>query len=394
MNKIAIIGGGPAGLICAISAKKQNPNLDITIFEKNDIASTILPTGGGRCNLSYNEIDIKIFAQNYPRGEKFLYSVFNRFFIEETLDFFKSIGIETYTQKDKRIFPKTDKSLDVIFALKNEIKRLNIKVANENVKDFSYQENAFYINKIKFQKLIIATGGRKNSLIESIKKLNIDFLEQKQALGGLEIEEKEFAQISGVSLKNINATAIFNKIKINLKEDLLFTHKGISGPLAYKISSLFSRENYQKENPIILKIQFTKIENLNLQNQLNSNPQKEILNLITDFCPKSLAKLLLEKNNILTNKKCHQINKEERKKIEIFLTNLELKILSPIKEGEIVYSGGVNLNEINPQTMETKKISGLYFCGEILNIDGFCGGFNLQNCWSTGYIAGTSVAEQ
>ena len=118
------------------------------------------------------------------------------------------------------------------------------------------------------------------------------------------------------------------------------------------------------------------------------------MNLITDFCPKSLAKLLLEKNNIPTNKKCHQINKEERKKIEIFLTNLELKILSPIKEGEIVYSGGVNLNEINPQTMETKKISGLYFCGEILNIDGFCGGFNLQNCWSTGYIAGTSVAEQ
>ena len=393
MNKIAIIGGGPAGLMSAITAKRNNPNLSIIIFEKNDIASTLLPTGGGRCNLSYKENDIKTFAQNYPRGEKFLYSIFNQFFLNDTIKFFNSIGIKTYTQNDKRIFPTTDKSLDVIFALKNEVQRLAIPIKKEEVTKIKKQENVFEINGQIFSKVVVATGGKKSELLNSIQELGIDVLEQKQALGSLEIKEKYFSTISGVSLQNIQATAFLGKKKQTFCEDILFTHKGISGPLAYKTSSIFSRENFDANNPIVLNLCFIKENELNLQNLLDKNPQKEIINLVANFIPKSMTKLLLEQNNIDTNKKCHQINKEERKKITKFLANLELHITNFIKDGEIVSSGGINLNEINSKTMESKKIQGLFFCGEIINVDGFCGGFNLQNCWSTGYVAGISLSK-
>jgi len=393
MNKIAIIGGGPAGLMSAITAKRNNPNLSIIIFEKNDIASTLLPTGGGRCNLSYKENDIKAFAQNYPRGEKFLYSIFNQFFVNDTIKFFNSIGIKTYTQNDKRIFPTTDKSLDVIFALKNEVQRLAIPIKKEEVTKIKKQENGFEINGQIFSKVVVATGGKKSELLNSIQELGIDILEQKQALGSLEIKEKYFSTISGVSLQNIQATAFLGKKKQTFCEDILFTHKGISGPLAYKTSSIFSRKNFDANNPIVLNLCFIKENELNLQNLLDKNPQKEIINLVANFIPKSMTKLLLEQNNIDTNKKCHQINKEERKKITKFLTNLELHITNFIKDGEIVSSGGINLNEINSKTMEAKKLQGLFFCGEIINVDGFCGGFNLQNCWSTGYVAGISLSK-
>ena len=243
MNKIAIIGGGPAGCICAILAQRNNPYLDITIFEKNDIASTLLPTGGGRCNLSYNENNIKSFAQNYPRGEKFLYSIFNQFFVKDTLDFFGSIGIKTYTQEDNRIFPKSNKSLDVIFALKNEIKKLKIEIVKKDIEKIEKIENGFLLNGEIFHKVVIAIGGKPSLITNSIKELGHTIIEQKPALCGLRIKENYLTQLAGVSLKQLDATVKLDKKQIFLTEDILFTHKGISGPLAFKISSIFAKEN-------------------------------------------------------------------------------------------------------------------------------------------------------
>ena len=392
MNKIAIIGGGPSGLMCAITAKRENAELDIIIFEKKDIASTLLPTGGGRCNLSFNESDIKTFVQNYPRGEKFLYSIFNQFFVPETIDFFKSIGIETYIQDDNRIFPTSNKSLDVIFALKNEVKKLGIKIINEEVKNIKTTDNKFQINDNIFDKTVIATGGHNSAILPTLETLGHKIIPLKPSLCGLEIEQKQFVKISGISLKHITANAGFNHKSYTITGDLLFTHKGISGPFAYTISSLFARENYTRENPIKISLDLSNSTKLNLQKELDKNSKKEILNFLANFVPKSLAKIILTDLNILPEKKCHQINKEERTKLEKTLTSFELSITNPLKEGEIVSSGGINLDDINSKTMESKIIPGLYFCGEILNIDGFCGGFNLQNCWSTGYIAGKSLS--
>lgn len=391
MTKIAIIGGGPAGCICSIIAKRNNPDLDITIFEKKDIASTLLPTGGGRCNLSYQESDIKLFAQNYPRGEKFLYSVFNQFFVSDTRKFFNSIGIKTYVQKDNRIFPQSDKSLDVIFAFKNEIKKLNIKTRNENVFSLKKMGEKFEVNDKIFDKVVVAIGGRSSELLNEVRNLGHNIVEQKPALSSLEISEKYFSSISGVSLTEVEAIAYFEKKKITLKEDLLFTHKGISGPLAYKVSSLFAKENYSEKSPILLKLNFINDNDFNLQKILDKNSHKTIFNLISDFMPKSLAKLLLLEYKIVIEKKCHQINKEERKILEKILLSLPITITNPLKDGEIVTAGGIDLKEISSKTMQSKLVEGLYFCGEILDVDGFCGGFNLQNCWSTGFVVGMNL---
>ena len=386
MNSVAIVGGGPAGLMCAIIAKRSKPDLDITIFEKKDIGHTILPTGGGRCNLSHNSSDIREFVQNYPRGEKFLYGVFNQFFIDDTIKFFDEIGVKTYIQDDNRIFPCSNKSLDVIFALKNEVKRLNINIKKIEIIGFEYNNNKFVLNNKEFDKLVISTGGKKTKVLESLTKLGHNIIEQKPALCGLEIKEKEFAQISGVSLKNISATVKTKKQEI-IQGDLLFTHKGISGPLAYKISSLFLNS---QDKPLKITLNFVNDDTFNLQDLLNKNSKKKVVSLISEFMPKSLAVLLLDKNN-LTDKFCHEIVKDERKILENILKESEINIVAPLKDMVIVSSGGVDLKEITPKTMESKVIKNLFFCGEVVDIDGFCGGFNLQNCWSTGYVAGINL---
>ena len=388
MTRVGIIGGGPAGLMCAVCAKRENPDIDVTIFESKDIGHTLLPTGGGRCNISHFGNDIKSFVQNYPRGEKFLYSIFNQFFIADTIEFFKSIGIETYIQEDERIFPKTNKSLDVIFALKNEIKRLNIQVINKKAEDIIIKNNGFIIDNRFFDKIVISTGGKDDNILQ---KFGHNIIPQKPALSSLETEEKYFSQISGVSIKNVQATVVFKKHSEELSGDLLFTHKGVSGPLIYKISSLFAKDDYNKTSPLSVSLNFTGYD-INLQNIFDKNPQKSILNTVTDFIPKSLAKILLSQNEITENKKCSQINKREREKIMVFLTALKLHGTAPVKGGEIVSAGGIDLKEINPKTMESKIVKNLYFCGEVIDVDGFCGGYNLQNCWSTGYVAGINTA--
>ncbi|MCR4880404.1 MAG: aminoacetone oxidase family FAD-binding enzyme [bacterium] len=387
MTRIAIIGGGPAGLMCAIIAKRSNTENEITIFEKNDIAATLLPTGGGRCNISRYSTDIKDFAQNYPRGEKFLYSVFNQFFVQDAIEFFESIGIKTYTQEDERIFPVSNKSLDVIFALKNEVKKLGIRVINTQIEEIKIIDNGFVVDNKYFEKLVVATGGKDNKILHT---LGHNIIPQKPAMFSFEIKENFLLEAAGVSIRNITANAKFGNKQIEVSCDLLFTHKGISGPIAYKTSSFFASEPYSSNNPIRLKVDFVG-EELSLQNLFDANPQKEILNIVSAFVPKSLGKILLEHSNISSEKKACIINKNEREIINDFLRGLEINAVAPVPNSGIVSAGGVDLNEINPKTMESKIHKNLYFCGEVVNIDGLCGGYNLQNCWSTGYVAGISL---
>lgn len=384
MSRVAIIGGGPAGLMCAITAKRNSPDLEITIFEKNDIASTLLPTGGGRCNMTHIEDDVKSLAQNYPRGEKFLYGIFNRFFVTDTIEFFESMGIKTYVQPDGRVFPTTDKSLDVIFALKNEIKKLGIQVINKEITDIKIRDNGYVVDDKYFEKLVVATGGKDNAILHM---LGHNVIPQKPAMFSFRITEDFLLNAVGVSVRNVCATAKLNNKKIEVDGDILFTHKGISGPIAYKISSAFAQGDYSSENPIIIQLNFVNKE-LNLQEIFDKNSQKGIITIISSFIPKSLAKLLLEHSNIDFNKKACFINKNEREVINKFLTCLEINAISPVKGSGIVSAGGIDLKEIDSKTMESKIHKNLYFCGEVIDVDGLCGGYNLQNCWSTGYVAG------
>lgn len=379
-KSVAIIGAGPAGCVCAKFLK--NNGFCPIIFDKGKYLRTILPTGGGRCNLAHAEFDFKNLTKNYPRGEKFLYSVFSKFGTEDAIQFFKQLGIETYTQEDNRIFPKSNSSRDVQEKLLKALK--GCKFVSEKVLSIEKLDNCYKIitnkSSYAFDVVIVSTGGHGNWDI--FNKMDLNIIPPTQALVGL-VTKENFSAISGVSIKNVKTYG--KEFKNSDNGDIIFTHKGISGPLIYKISSIFAR----KEMPY--KLVFQLVKDLDLQAELNKNPHKEIKNLLGQFVPKSFAEFVLEKLDIEKNTPCHKITGKLRDKIYKKLTTFEVTIISKVPDGEVVTCGGIDLKEINSKTMESKKYPNLYFCGEVLDIDGFCGGFNLQNCWSTAFVVAQSV---
>lgn len=379
-KSVAIIGAGPAGCVCAKFLK--NNGFCPIIFDKGKYLRTILPTGGGRCNLAHAEFDFKNLTKNYPRGEKFLYSVFSKFGTEDAIQFFKQLGIETYTQEDNRIFPKSNSSKDVQEKLLKALK--GCKFVSEKVLSIEKLDNCYKIitnkSSYAFDVVIVSTGGHGNWDI--FNKMNLNIIPPTQALVGL-VTKENFSAISGVSIKNVKTYG--KEFKNSDNGDIIFTHKGISGPLIYKISSIFAR----KEMPY--KLVFQLVKDLDLQAELNKNPHKEIKNLLGQFVPKSFAEFVLENLDIEKDTPCHKITGKLRDKIYKKLTTFEVTIISKVPDGEVVTCGGIDLKEINSKTMESKKYPNLYFCGEVLDIDGFCGGFNLQNCWSTAFVVAQSV---
>lgn len=344
-SKVAIIGGGPAGCICAYFLQND---FEVTVYDKKSPLLTLLPTGGGRCNLAHAEYDFKELAKNYPRGEKFLYSVFSKFSTADTIEFFEKIGIPTYIQEDMRFFPKSNSAKDV---REKFLKALNkVKFVKKEIFDIP---DADFV--------VIATGG--HASFELIRLLGHKIIEPKPALTGL-VTKEDLSKLCGVSIN-----------------DVLFTHKGISGPAVYKISSLRARDKF----PYTLSFNF--VGDIDLQTALNENPHKSIKNLLADYVPKSFAEFILEE----PDKKCHLINGKTRDKILDKLQNFTITAIGTVPDGEVVTSGGVDLKEINPKTMESRLVPHVYFCGEVMDIDGFCGGFNLQNCWSTGFVASQAI---
>lgn len=379
---IAIVGAGPAGCFCA--KLLLDYGCEVTLFDKWSPLRTILPTGGGRCNLAHSEFDFKELAKNYPRGEKFLYSVFSKFSTENTLNFFDSIGVKTYTQDDNRIFPTSNSSKEVQEKILSSIKDANI--IKEDVQQISKLDNCYKIKTNKssyaFDIVVVSIGG--HSKLDILSPLDLRIEPQTQALVALKTQEN-FADISGVSIKNVKVLGKdFKQLK---KDDIIFTHKGISGPLIYKISSIYAR----KEMPYKLTLQL--IEPFNLQEELDKNPHKEIKNLVGNFVPKSFANCVLKSLEIPLETSCCKINGKIRDKILNKLTNFEINIVGKVPDSEVVTCGGISLKEIDSKTMEAKRYPNLYFCGEVLDVDGFCGGFNLQNCWSTAYIAAQGVRQ-
>ena len=231
-----------------------------------------------------------------------------------------------------------------------------------------------------FDKVVIAIGGHAG--FELAKSFGHNIIEPKPSLTGLKTREN-FLELSGVSFKNIQAKVNKN----TFSGDFMFTHTGVTGPLIYQISSVMARENF----PYCIYLDF--VGEIDFQKVLNENSQKSIKNLIADFVPKSFAEFILEHLNIDANTKCHQIDGATRDKILQKLRGFQVTAESPRPDGEVVTSGGVDLKEINSKTMQSKLVDSLYFCGEVLDIDGFCGGFNLQNCWSTGFVAAEGVLQ-
>ena len=374
--KIGIIGAGPSGCACAYFLGARE---NISLIDFREPMCTILPTGGGRCNLAYSEYDFKELAKNYPRGEKFLYSIFSKFSTVDTLEMFNKIGIDTYVQDDNRIFPVTNNSKDIQTAMLNSIKRCNF--IKEKALRIEKIENRFKVvtdmNSYMFDKLVYAVGGHAG--YEMIKRIGISVIEPKPSLVGL-ISKEKLSDLMGISISDV-----YNH-NTGLCGDILFTHFGMSGPLVYKISSIKARDSFPYD------LEFDLCPKLDgLQDILNLNPHKYIKNILSEYIPSRLSEYILDKLNVDSDTKCHMINGRIRDSILEEIHKFKVEIISSKKDGETVTAGGVDLDKINPKTMESKEVDGLYFCGEVINVDGFCGGFNLQNCWSTAYVSAQGV---
>ena len=389
---IAIIGAGASGCICAYLLQKEG--FDVTLFDKGTPLRTLLPTGGGRCNLAHAEYDFKDLAKNYPRGEKFLYSVFSKFSTYDTLALFNELGVETYTQENERIFPTSNSAKDVREKILNSLK--DVQIQREEVVEVERIGGEFKVISKKdpsppttvlcrqsilqqgargtrtceylFSHIIVAIGG--HSKFDFLKNFDIKIIPPRPSLVGLNTKEKS-KEVSGIVVRNVNCNG--------LTDDLLFTHFGISGPLAYKISSIKARDNF----PYKLNFDLHPQE-INLQELLNTNPHKDVKNILSKFLPHGLIKYLI---GDIADIKAHKIDGKTRDFILNKLHNLELTVIGTNKGEETVTAGGIDLAEINPKTMELKKYSKVYCIGEALDIDGFCGGYNLQNAWSTAFVA-------
>lgn len=404
-HRIAIIGGGPAGFMSALTAVESAVSpVQINIFEAASPLKTILYTGNGRCNLSNDISDFKELASKYPRGEKFLYSVFSRLSVPETMKYFNSRGLKTYVQPDGRIFPKTNKAATVrdFFLVKTAEK--DVKIINSAVEDISRKDNLFIIKAggkvFKYDAVIIATGGNRklphsgtNSGFKLANKLGHTVTELRPSLTSLHVKEPWVGKLAGVSVKNAFIESFFHGKKISsIQGDFVFTHRGLAGPAVFNTSAYCACLDYSAKEPLLLQINFIpELDYAGFAHGLATQGNKTALNALKEFVPKSLVAELLTAHKFDPGRKVSGMPEKDKEALFKMLSEAELTVTSPAKDGEIVTAGGVVLNEVNPATMGSKLVKGLFFCGEVLDIDGLTGGFNLQMCWSTGYLAGLGV---
>ena len=413
--KVVVIGGGPAGMMAAITAS-QNGN-QVTIVEKmQSLGRKLLITGKGRCNIT-SSLDIDDFIKNTPGNGMFLYSCYKQFTNQDIISFLKEQGLEVKEERGNRIFPVTNESLDVLKCFTNKIKELNIEIKyNTSVKKIIVEENkvtGVKTNKevLKADKVILATGGKSYPLTgstgdgyELAKELGHTVTKIKPSLVPLEIHDKNMCkQLQGLSLRNINIQIEDIEKNKNIYDDfgeMLFTHFGVSGPTILSSSAHLVRykdiEEKMIKRKIILTIDFKpalteeKLDNRILRD-FEAQKNKQFKNSLDALLPQKLIPIIIGKSGISPNKKVNEVTKEERKKLVQMLKKFEIEIqkFRPIEEA-IITSGGINIKEINPKTMESKIIKGLYFAGEIIDVDSYTGGFNLQIAYSTGYVAGLS----
>ncbi len=404
--KIIIIGGGPAGIMAAAQSSKLCK--DVTLIEAGEkLGKKLYITGKGRCNVT-NDIPPDKFLENVVNNKKFLYSSIYSFSPQDTIKVLESENVKTKVERGGRVFPASDKASDVIkaltnIAIKNNVKiMLNTKVIGVKVKD-GYFEVYSQSSKMLCDKLIIATGGV--SYIETgstgdgfdfAEKLGHTIVPLKPALVGINLFIDE--SLAGLSLENVNAKVIINKKVVAEKfGEMLFTHTGVSGPIILSISSLINRFPLNDAKLIIdLKpaLDFAKLDK-RLLRDFEVNKNRDFKNYVPELLPRGLIENFLQRLPFNPSKKINEITKKEREFIVYTLKNFDFKIksLDNINRA-IVTSGGINVKEVSSKTMESKLVKGLFFAGEVLDVDAFTGGFNIQTALSTGYIAGINASKE
>ena len=419
--KVVVIGGGPAGMMAAITSAKQGN--DVILLEKmKSCGRKLLITGKGRCNIT-SSLPMDKFIENIPENGKFLYSAFKNFTNQDIITLLKENNVNVKEERGNRIFPLSDRSLDVLQAFENEMKKNNVKIYTETeVKEIKIKDNAvnkvIYLNKrsgvveeILTEKVILATGGKSYPLTGSTGdgyKIAKEFGHIITKISGSLVplisknEDLQLCQtMQGLSLRNISMKIVDEEKNKKIYEDfgeLLFTHFGVSGPTILSSSAHILRyknvEELLKKGKIKLQIDLKPAlneEKLNLRllRDFDKFKNKQIINSLNELLPKKMIEPVIKKAKIKNEKRINEITKQERENLIRVIKCFEITIsgFRPIEEA-IITRGGINVKEINPKTMESKLIEGLYFAGEIIDVDAYTGGFNLQIAYSTGYTAG------
>lgn len=405
MKKVVVIGGGPAGMIAASTACERG--FDVTLIEKNHkLGKKLAITGKGRCNIT-NACDIEGLIENVPTNGKFLYSAFYTFTNDDVISMFNNLGVKTKTERGKRVFPESDKAFDVVKALEKQLKNKKVNILlNSRVEKIISKNNKIekvVLNnkkEIKCDSVIVATGGLSYPLTGSTGdgyKFAISqghtIVDTKPSLIGIEVQESFTKDLEKLSLRNVEIR-VFNSRKKKVYSDfgeLEFTKFGLDGPIIKSASCRMkdtSKENYTILLDLKPALDEEKLDK-RVQKDFQKYTNKKFEKALDDLLPKKLIPVIINLSEINPDTVVHQISREQRKNLVHLLKNLKftVKRYRPIDEA-IITSGGVKVNEINSSTMESKLVEGLFFAGEVIDIDAYTGGFNLQIAFSTGYLAG------
>lgn len=407
MKKVLVVGGGAAGLMAAISAADFGAN--VTVVEKNQRpARKLMITGKGRCNVT-NNTDLNGLIKAVTKNGKFLYSAFSEFSSQDTMTFFEENGVALKTERGNRVFPLSDKAVDIVDALVGAAKKRKITFVNATAAELVFSGDK--VGGIKTTQgevlfadsVIIATGGVSYPLTGSTgdgyilaKQAEHTVTDLTPSLIPLECLEGFCSELQGLSLKNVKVTLQSNnKTLFSELGEMLFTHYGVSGPLILSASAYVSNLN-DKAHKIIIDLKpaldTEKLGN-RIQRDFAEMGKKDFINALGQLLPNKMVPVIVKLSKIPPNTKVNQITKQQRDTLTNLLKNLTLTVTAfrPIEEA-IVTKGGVAVSGINPKTMQSKLKSGLYFAGEVLDVDAFTGGFNLQIAFSTGYAAGKYAA--
>lgn len=402
--RVGIIGGGPAGMMAAIEAAKCGNT--VTLFEKNEkLGKKLYITGKGRCNIT-NDILPNDFLLNVVSNPKFLFSSIYNFTPYDTEDYFKNLGVDLTVERGGRVFPTSNKSSDFIKAFTKDLENHNVTVKlNSKVNRIITKDNRVVGVEVNneifdFDKVIISTGGLSYPLTGSTgdgytfsRKLGHTVIDTAPALVPINLTSKAVSKLAGLSLKNVSLSVYTkdNRLISTKFGEMLFTHTGISGPIVISTSSLINRLDLKGMYVSIdLKpaLDEEKLDNRILRD-FEELKNKDFKNSLNKLLPKSLIPVIIELSNIDENKKINQISTEERLRLVKLLKDLRFNISSLGGYNEaIVTAGGINTKEINPKTMESKIIKNLFFAGEVIDVDAYTGGYNIQIALSTGVLAG------
>mgnify|MGYP001773602060 FL=1 len=406
MNKeIVVIGGGAGGMMAAICAARKGAS--VTLLDPNErLGKKVNITGKGRCNVT-NESGCEELLAHVPQNPRFLYSAFSRFDGHAAIDFFEGLGVPLKVERGKRVFPVSDCSFDITAALERELKRLRVKLVRDRALDVSLDDG--HVAAVRGEKgnypaaaVVLATGGVSYPATGSTG----DGFRMAESLGHtvtplrgslVPLEARECALLQGLSLRNVALTVYENNKKIHSDfGEMLFTHFGVSGPLILSASAHmrhFDKKQYRLEIDLKPALDEQMLDK-RLLSDFEKHANSDFCNVLGALLPQKMIDEFIDRSGIPPHEKVHDITRAQRERVRTLLKHWTVNVTAPMPvENAIVTSGGVKVGEIDPKTMASKKIEGLYFAGEIIDVDAYTGGYNLQIAWATGKAAGEAAAD-